>query len=87
MPVNTSNETVQSLDSVNILLGGSIDATIKFDNPMFTSTYKTFHITRETALPYWSSLPNQNAPNRWEDLCGILYEILLAQGAISGTIG
>lgn len=85
MPVTTSGQVVQTLESVNILPGGAVDVTIRFQVSGFSDMCKTFSISQAEALPYWGSLPTPDTI-RWEDLCNLLYGILTARGDLTGVI-
>lgn len=84
MPVITSNQVTQSLEDVAIRLGGAVDVSVRFTTPGFPDIIKVFTISEAEASVYWNAHPPEGV-NRWEDLCGILYSILLSRGDIVGT--
>jgi hypothetical protein len=85
MPVIETHQISQTLESVVIHLGGSVDVSIKVTAPGFPDNIKTFNIAESDALPFWGTNPT-GLVNRWEDLCSLLYSILLNRGDITGTI-
>jgi len=85
MPVTTESQLVQTLESVVVHMGGAVDVNVRFEVPGFTSIVKCFTISQQEALPVWGSNPSGNI-SRWSDLCGTLYDILLARGDIAGTV-
>lgn len=85
MPVTTTSQVVQSLESVTVNLGGSISVTIKTSIEGAPDTLKMYAISQEEAVPYWVQPATANK-SRWEDLCGILYKILVDRGDLKGSI-
>ena len=85
MPITASEEVTHSLHSVSIHDGGHISVTIVSESTVMPQFLRTFEISSTEAGPYWMS----EAPSgivRWNDLCGILYQILITRGDISGNI-
>ena len=85
MPVINTTNVVQSLESVTINLGGSITVTVKTVITGAPYSLKMYTISAEEAIPHWAEFANP-AKNRWDDLCDLLYELLIARGDIAGTI-
>ena len=85
MPVINTTSVIQSLESVTINLGGSITVTVKTVIEGAPDSLKMYTISAEEALPHWSEFANP-AKNRWNDLCDLLYQLLIARGDIAGTL-
>lgn len=85
MPVVNTIAISQRLESVLIMDGGAVAVTVKYENPEIQTYAKTFQISQEEALPFWGALPTSGI-NRWEDLCGLLYNILVTRGDVVGTV-
>lgn len=85
MPVTNSTSVIQTLDSVVIHKGGAVDVSVTFETFGFPLVMKTFYIAQEEALPIWGVHPSGTV-NRWEDLCGLLYALLLTRGDLVGTL-
>ena len=85
MPVISTTQVVHSLESVTINLGGSISVTVKTSIEGVPGTLKMYTISAEDAGPHWMGLGDPTK-NRWEDLCDLLYGLLIEKGYITGSI-
>ena len=85
MPVTTTTTVVQALNSVVIHPGGAVDVEVKFSTEGFPDLMKTFSLSQAEALPIWGGTPSGTV-SRWEDLCGLLYEVLMTRGDLTGTV-
>jgi hypothetical protein len=85
VPVINTTNVVQSLESVTINLGGSISVTVKTVIAGAPDSLKMYTITAEEALPHWAEFATPTK-NRWDDLCDLLYQLLIERGDIAGTI-
>lgn len=85
MPVTTTAQVVHSLESVTIHLGGAISVTVKTAIQGAPDTFAQYTFAQDETLPHWAELGDPDK-NRWEDLCDLLYNLLIDKGYISGNI-
>lgn len=85
MPVTTTAQVVHSLESVTVHLGGSISVTVKTEIVGAPDSLSQYTFSQDETLPHWAELGDPNK-NRWEDLCDLLYGLLIQKGHISGVI-
>ncbi len=85
MPVVNSQEVKYTLDEVLIRFGGAVTVIIKTEVADLPPSLKAHEISRAEALPFWGAHADP-LKNRWEDLCGLLYQILIDRGDIAGVI-
>lgn len=85
MPVINTEQVKYTLDEVLIRYGGAVTVIIKTEVEGLPPALKAHEISRAEALPFWGVHATEGK-NRWEDLCGLLYQILVDRGDISGVI-
>lgn len=85
MPITAPATIKHTLEEVAIHLGGSVTVVIKTEVTGMPHALHSYEITREEAGPIWMS-PATAGLNRWADLCGLLYELLIARGDLVGDI-
>lgn len=85
MPVITTAQVTYSLESVTIHLGGAISVTVRTVIEGAVDNLAQYSFTQEQTLPHWAELGDPTK-NRWEDLCDLLYILLIDAGHINGEI-
>ena len=85
MPITTTINVTQTLHEVLIKNGGAVSVTVKITAPSFPDRFVSYEITQEEAVPFWGLTASQEV-SRWEDLCGLLYSILIERGDLAGTL-
>lgn len=85
MPVTTTTNVVHSLESVTINLGGSVTVTIKTVITGAPDSLKVVTLSAEQLATHWTEFADPSK-NRWNDLCDLLYQLLIDGGHIAGTI-
>jgi hypothetical protein len=73
------------LSAVQIHDGGALTVTVYSTAPGMPQAVQTFDIAEEDALPYWGT-PSTAGKSRWDDLCAVVYQVLVDKGHIVGAI-